>query len=227
MKRLNPAMRENFRYILVKIDPYPPDILYAWATGEKTGKDEEFSAKSKFYLNPCSLYDAKELYRTLFVAIADWYGDREASRIGIAVLAIFGPFALIRVRRSTEQKVSAVLPFIRDYMGTSIRLASLQTSGTILKLKKSIIRKQTYLRTQKPILYTVSDTNKNPYEDTNSSVYTLPEIPSSMWCHASYALDDANFSDHHNTGDKNTRDKKENGFNRICLQYLTKDDIQE
>jgi RNase P/RNase MRP subunit POP5 len=204
----------------VKIDPYPPDILYAWATGEKVGKNEESSARSKICPNPYSFYDAKELYRTVFAAITDWYGDREASCIGIAVAAIFGPFALLRVRRGTERKVSAILPFIRDYMGNSIRLASLQTSGTILKLKKSIIRKQTYLRTQKPILYTVGNTNKNPYEETYSSVYTAHEIPHSMWCHASYALDDTGVFDHHNT-----RDKKENGFNHICLQYLTKDDI--
>ena len=198
-------MRENFRYILVKIEPYDAHSVSAWARGEE--------------LVTPSQYDAKELYLTLFSAITDWYGDRIAAQIGIAVPAISGPFAIIRMRRGTERDIFAILPFIREHLHDEIRLAAVRTSGTICTLKKEILRKQMYLRTQEPFLIEKKKTeveifNQNMMPDMQGSD---PSPPFSMWVHPSGAVD-IDMS-HENLN------KKENGFNRIHLHYLTKDDF--
>ena len=205
MKRLNPAMRENFRYILVKIEPYNAHNLYAWASGEE---DETTSQ-----------YNAKKLYYTISAAITDWYGDYIAAQIGVAVLAIMGPFAIIRMRRGTERDVFAILPFIREHLHTEIRLAALQTSGTIRTLKEEIYRKQKYLSKQKaafiemekPEMERLMPDMRLEVGDTDTdSVFP-------MWVHTSGAVDIDLPNDN--------LDKKENGFNRLRLQYLTKDDL--
>ncbi|MDR2856144.1 MAG: Rpp14/Pop5 family protein [Methanomicrobiales archaeon] len=203
MKRLNPAMRENFRYILVKIEPYDLCSLSMWIRDDTTP----------------SQYDAKELYYTLFASITDWYGDRTASQIGIAVPAILGPFAILRMRRGTEHDVFAILPCIREHLHAEIRLAALKTSGTIRTLKEEIMRKRTYLRTQEPLL--IQKTNaemEHLIPDIREKIYdTDPPSSFSMWLHPSGAVDIE--ASHDNL------DKKENGFNRIHLHYLTKDDF--
>ena len=204
MKRLNPAMRENYRYILVKIEPYDPHSLFVWATGNETIPPE---------------YDAKELYYTLFASITDWYGDRIASQIGIAVPAILGPFAILRMRRGTEHDVYAILPCIREHLHAEIRLAALKTSGTIQTLEEEIQRKRTYLRTQEPLLMQkTNEEMKHLIPDMKHEICDTDSIPSlSMWLHPSGAVDIDVSCDN--------LEKKENGFNRIHLHYLTKDDF--
>jgi len=204
MKRLNPAMRENFRYILVKIEPYEPRSLSLWVMGDDTVSSQ---------------YDAKEVYHTLSASITDWYGDRTASQIGIAVPAILGPFAILRMRRGTERDVFAILPCIREHLHAEIRFVALTTSGTIHTLKEEIQRKRTYLRTQEPLM--IQKTNaeiKHLIPDMRENTCDSDAIPSfSMWLHPSGAVD-IDLS-HANL------DKKENGFNRLHLHYLTKDDF--
>ena len=204
MKRLNPAMRENFRYILIKIEPYDSRSLFLWAMGDGTIPPE---------------YDAKELYYTLSASITDWYGDRTASQIGIAIPAIFGPFAILRMRRGTEHDVFTILPFIREHLYAEIRLAALKTSGTIHTLKEEIQRKRAYLRTQEPLLMQkTNEEMKHLIPDMKPNTCHTDSTPScSMWLHPSGEVDiDA---------PHDSLDKKENGFNRIHLHYLTKDDF--
>jgi RNase P/RNase MRP subunit POP5 len=205
MKRLNPAMRENFRYILVKIEPYDACSLYAWAS------QEEGEALSQ--------YNAKELYYTISAAITDWYGDCTSAQIGVAIPTIIGPFAIIRMRRGTERDVFAILPFIREHLHAEIRLAALQTSGTIRTLKEEICRKQKYLRMQKPAFTEktkmemkglIPDMGLDIGDTGTDSVFP-------MWVHASGAVDIDISSDN--------LDRKANGFNHVRLQYLTKDDL--
>ena len=206
MKRLNPAMRENYRYILVKIEPYDAQALYAWASEEKH--------------ETRSQYNAKELYYTISAAITDWYGDYIAAQIGVAVPAIVGPFAIIRMRRNTEKDVFAILPFIREHLHAEIRLAALQTSGTIHTLKEEIYRKQKYLRMQKPVFIEKAKTEmKGLMPDMRLDTGdTEIDLTVSMWVHTSGAVDIDLSSDN--------LDRKENGFNHVRLQYLTKDDLQ-
>jgi RNase P/RNase MRP subunit POP5 len=204
MKRLNPAMRENFRYILAKIEPYDPRSLSAWMMGDDTIPPQ---------------YDAKELYYTLSASITDWYGDHAASQIGIAVPAILGPFVILRMRRGTERNVSAILPCIREHLHAEIRLAALKTSGTIHTLKEEIQRKRTHLRTQEPLFMQKTNAKmKHLIPDMRQSICDTDSISScSMWLHPSGAVDIDLSCDN--------LDKKENGFNRIHLHYLTKDDF--
>jgi RNase P/RNase MRP subunit POP5 len=205
MKRLNPAMRENFRYILVKIEPYDAQSLYAGASGEEH--------------TTISQYNAKELYYTISAAITDWYGDSIAAQIGVAVPAIIGPFAIIRMRRGTQRDVFAILPFIREHLHTEIRLAALQTSGTIRTLKEEIYRKQKYLSKQKLAFIEMAKTEmEGVMPDMRLGMGDTDTDPVfSMWVHASGAVDIDLPSD--------SLDRKENGFNRVRLQYLTKDDL--
>jgi len=205
MKRLNPAMRENFRYILVKIEPYDAQRLYAWANGEEH--------------ETISQYNAKELYYTISAAITDWYGDYMAAQIGIAIPAVIGPFAILRMRRGTERDVFPILPLIREHLHTEIRLAALKTSGTIRTLKEEIYRKQKYLSMQKPIFIEKAKTElKVPIPDMKLGIWDTDTVPFfSMWVHASGAVDIDLSSDN--------LDRKENGFNHVRLQYLTKDDL--
>jgi RNase P/RNase MRP subunit POP5 len=205
MKRLNPAMRENFRYILVRIEPYDAQSLYAWAS------EEEHETISQ--------YNAKELYYTISAAITDWYGDCIAAQIGVAIPAIVGPFAIIRMRRGTERDVFTILPLIREHLHSEIRLVPLQTSGTIRTLKKEIYRKQKYLGMQKPIFI---EKVKMEMEGIIPAMRlgigdTELDPVFSMWVHTSGAVDIVLSSDN--------LDRKENEFNHVRLQYLTKDDL--
>jgi len=205
MKRLNPAMRENFRYILVKIEPYDAHSLHAWASGE--GHESLLQ------------YNAKELYYTISAAITEWYGDYIAAQIGVAVPAIVGPFAIIRMRRGTERDLYAILPFIREHLHAEIRLAALQTSGTIRTLKEEIYRKQKYFRMQKPAFLEKTKTEMEGLMPDMRLCMGDTDIDPvfSMWVRASGAIDIDLPSDN--------LDRKENGFNRVRLQYLTKDDL--
>ncbi len=106
--RLNPSMRENFRYLLLRITP------------------PQFSP------------DPKALYYAISDATALMFGDCHAARIWPSVLSIEDNFAIIRCRRGTEDQAMAAIAAVTQIDGVHAALHPVRTSGTVITLRERI-----------------------------------------------------------------------------------------
>lgn len=110
---LRPSMRENYRYILIRITP---ETL------------------------PC---EAKDLYLAVSEAYSSFHGDRDGARAWVAVLEVRFPYAIIRCRRGTEPATEAAVATVTRVAGRPVALHPVKTSGTILTLREDLAGKKT------------------------------------------------------------------------------------
>jgi ribonuclease P/MRP protein subunit POP5 len=103
-----PTLRENHRYLLVRIEP------------------AGISA------------DQKDLYYALSDAITSLWGDAMAAVIMQAVVATEGRYAVIRCRRGTERELAIALATVTVCHDVRIALRIVAASGTIDSLRRRI-----------------------------------------------------------------------------------------
>ena len=105
--RLRPSMRENFRYVLVRI------------TSD-------------------SVFESRDLYRSIAESVVSLYGDRITAQIWPSVMQVSGSYAIIRCRRGLEHDLETALCAISQIQGTPAAIHPLRTSGTIRTLKEKM-----------------------------------------------------------------------------------------
>ncbi len=109
MRPLPPTLRENRRYVLVKMSG-------------------EFAAPPA----------QKEIYYAVSEAVTDLFGDVGAAAIHVAVIWSEGEHAIVRCSRGSEQKVIAALAVITKVSGVPAVFHSTAVSGTVHGAKKHL-----------------------------------------------------------------------------------------
>ncbi|MDV0441437.1 Rpp14/Pop5 family protein [Methanorbis furvi] len=109
MRPLPPTLRENRRYILVKI------------AGEFTAPLTQ-----------------KEIYFTISEAVTSLFGDVGSAAVHVAVVWSEDEHAIVRCSRGSEQKVIASLGVITKILGAPAVFHSVAVSGTIHGVKKHL-----------------------------------------------------------------------------------------
>ena len=109
MRPLPPALRENRRYLLVKI------------TGEFTAIPQQ-----------------KEIYHAVRDAAAELFGDAGSAQMHIAVVWSEGEHAVIRCRRGWEQQTTACAAVITKLCGSAAVFRTVAVSGTVHGVKNHI-----------------------------------------------------------------------------------------
>jgi len=107
MKPLPPTLRENRRYVLVRIDP------------------------------PWFETESRTLYGALAEAVAALFGDTGMARIQPAVISAGAGHAIVRCIRSTEDDLLAALAAVTRVGSQKVALRSLRTSGTLRALRRA------------------------------------------------------------------------------------------
>nr|WP_321351833.1 Rpp14/Pop5 family protein [uncultured Methanoregula sp.] len=105
-----PTLRENRRYILVRVVPAGTPI------------------------------DQKELYYAISDAVTSLWGDSMAALITPAVVAAEGDYVFIRCRRGTERELTIALSTVTSCRETRLALRTLAVSGTMESLRDRIRR---------------------------------------------------------------------------------------
>jgi len=103
-----PTLRENRRYILVRVEPAGTEI------------------------------DQKELYYTISDAVTSLWGDGMAAVIMQAVVAAENGHVVIRCRRGTEKELAIALSTVTAYRDVRLVLRIVAASGTIESLRERI-----------------------------------------------------------------------------------------
>jgi ribonuclease P/MRP protein subunit POP5 len=103
-----PTLRENRRYILVRVEPAGTEI------------------------------DQKELYYTISDAVTSLWGDGMAAVIMQAVVAAESGYVVIRCRRGTEKELAIALSTVTACRDTRLALRIVAASGTIESLRERI-----------------------------------------------------------------------------------------
>lgn len=103
-----PTLRENRRYILVRVEPAGTEI------------------------------DQKELYYTISDAVTSLWGDGMAAVIMQAVVAAESGYVMIRCRRGTEKELAIALSTVTAYRDARLALRIVAASGTIESLRERI-----------------------------------------------------------------------------------------
>lgn len=106
--RLRPTMRENFRYILVRIIP------------------------------ETSVFESLELYRAVSDAVETLFGDTESARIWPSIMIVSGCHAIIRCRRGKEMYLETALATVTHIQNRGAAVHPICTSGTIRTLREKI-----------------------------------------------------------------------------------------
>ena len=106
MKHLSPTLRENRRYVLVRIMP--------------SNLDSEI----------------RDLYYAISDSVTSLYGDCIAAEVHAATILREGAFLIVRCRRGRERELCCAIAAIRSINKTEVRLTTIATSGTIAALKK-------------------------------------------------------------------------------------------
>lgn len=109
MRPLPPTLRENRRYLLVKISG-------------------EFSV----------MPDQKEIYHAIRDACTDLFGDAGSARMHVAVVWSEGEHAVIRFTRGFEQQMVAAAAVVSRLDGSAIVFRTVAVSGTIHGVKRHI-----------------------------------------------------------------------------------------
>ena len=108
MKPLPPTLRENRRYLLVRITP---STLVA---------------------------DEKELYFAVSDALTSLFGDTVAAEVHAATMVREEEYLILRCRRGQEDRLSLAILTIRSINGRPVHLMTVITSGTIKALRRGI-----------------------------------------------------------------------------------------
>jgi ribonuclease P/MRP protein subunit POP5 len=103
-----PTLRENRRYILVRVEPARTEI------------------------------DQKELYYTISDAVTSLWGDGMAAVIMQAVVAAENGYVMIRCRRGTEKELAIALSTVTACRDARLALRIIAASGTIESLRERI-----------------------------------------------------------------------------------------
>jgi ribonuclease P/MRP protein subunit POP5 len=103
-----PTLRENRRYLLVRIEPSGTVI------------------------------DQKELYYTIADAVTSLWGDSAAGVITQAVVAAENGHVIIRCQRGTERELALALSTVISCRETRLALRIVSASGTIESLRERI-----------------------------------------------------------------------------------------
>jgi ribonuclease P/MRP protein subunit POP5 len=103
-----PTLRENRRYILVRVEPAGTEI------------------------------DQKELYYTISDAVTSLWGDGMAAVIMQAVVAAESGYVMIRCRRGTEKELAIALSTVTACRDVRLALRIVAASGTIESLRERI-----------------------------------------------------------------------------------------
>ena len=109
MRPLPPTLRENRRYLLVKISG-------------------EFSV----------MPDQKEIYHAIRDACTDLFGDAGSARMHVAVVWSEGEHAVIRFTRGFEQQMVAAAAVVSRLDDSAIVFRTVAVSGTIHGVKRHI-----------------------------------------------------------------------------------------
>ncbi|HJK78728.1 MAG TPA: Rpp14/Pop5 family protein [Methanocorpusculum sp.] len=109
MRPLPPTLRENRRYLLVKI------------TGEFPAMPPQ-----------------KEIYHAVRDAAAELFGDAGSAQMHIAVIWSDGEHAIIRCRRGWEQQTTACAAVITKLCGSAAVFRTVAVSGTVHGVKNHI-----------------------------------------------------------------------------------------
>ncbi len=109
MKPRPPTLRQNRRYVLVRIAPVS--------------------------LVP----DGKALYLAIAEAVSSLYGDDGAAVIDQAVVAVERGHAIVRCRRGEEERLIAAIATVTAVDGTACALHPRAVSGTILSLRDRLV----------------------------------------------------------------------------------------
>lgn len=99
-------MRENYRYILVRVTPYIIAI------------------------------EGRDLFLAVSDAVISLYGDLESARMWPSVMEVSGHQAIIRCRRETVKELETALATITEIAGEPAAVHPVCTSGTIKTLRK-------------------------------------------------------------------------------------------
>lgn len=110
MKPLPPTLRENRRYVLVKM------------TGEYPAAPAQ-----------------KEIYRAVADAVVALFGDVGAAEMHVAVIWSEGDHAIVRCTRGYEQQLIAALAVVTRLCGAPAVFRSVAVSGTVLGAKKHLL----------------------------------------------------------------------------------------
>ncbi len=113
MSTLPPTLRENRRYILVRIEPPEAD------------------------------FDQKDLYYTISDAVTSLWGDTVAGVISLAVVATENGHVIIRCLRGTERELMLALSTVTTCRDVRLTLRIIAASGSIEGLRKRIRAKKT------------------------------------------------------------------------------------
>jgi ribonuclease P/MRP protein subunit POP5 len=103
-----PTLRENRRYILVRVEPAGTEI------------------------------DQKELYYTISDAVTSLWGDGMAAVIMQAVVAAESGYVMIRCRRGNEKELAIALSTVTACRDARLALRIVAASGTIESLRERI-----------------------------------------------------------------------------------------
>ena len=108
MKPLPPTLRENRRYLLLRITP-------------ATLKADE-----------------RELYFAVSDAVTALFGDTIGAEVHTATIVREGEYLILRCRRGREDTLCTAIATIRSVNGTPVHLTTISTSGTIKALRRGI-----------------------------------------------------------------------------------------
>lgn len=104
--RLRPSMRENFRYILVRLTSDTITI------------------------------EGRDLFLAISDAVISLHGDLLSARMWPSVMEVSGNRAIIRCRRETVRELETALATITHIAGDPVAAHPVCTSGTIKTLRK-------------------------------------------------------------------------------------------
>jgi ribonuclease P/MRP protein subunit POP5 len=107
-----PTLRENHRYILVRVEPVD------------------------------TIIDQRELYYTIAEAVTSLWGDAMAGVIMIAVVAAENGYVIIRCLRGTEKELAIALSTVAACRDLPLTLRIVAASGTIESLRERIRNQQ-------------------------------------------------------------------------------------
>ncbi len=111
--RLNPALRENHRYILMK------------------AVTDDYSE---------NLFDSKEIFIAISDSMRSLSGDALTAVAWPSVLFQKEDYVIVRCARGTEKRTLAALSAITKISGRNVAIHTIKESGTIITLKKEIER---------------------------------------------------------------------------------------
>jgi ribonuclease P/MRP protein subunit POP5 len=99
-------MRENYRYLLARINPDNPS------------------------------YDAKEIYLAVSEAFSSLFGEIKSAHTWIAVMEASNRFVIFRYRRGMDTQVESAIASVCCISGVPVALHPLKKSGTIRTLRE-------------------------------------------------------------------------------------------